>query len=171
LTVSAARLRALALAIVTTASMLSFAPATLAASPSNADTAAHGSKAAKVIYQAKRHIGVRFRLGATGPSRFDCSGLMYRSFKDAGLLSVIGGRRMRARQYYAYFRHKGLTSRGSGHAGDLVVYTHRGAITHIGMYLGNAKVLSAIRPRVAIHRINGVTAHFYSFLHTGLSHR
>jgi cell wall-associated NlpC family hydrolase len=129
--------------------------------------AATVSPATRVINQAKRHLRAPFRLGTEGPRTFDCSGLVWRSFKDAGLVSVIGGRRMRARDYWAYFRHKGLASRYNPHPGDLVIW---GNGHHTGIYVGNGRAISAVTNGVMIHGINSVRAKFTTYLHTGLSH-
>ena len=54
-----------------------------------------------------RHDGMRY---------FDCSGLVYRVYQQAGLLSKIGGSRMRAASYYSWFRKRGLVSRSNPQA-------------------------------------------------------
>jgi hypothetical protein len=81
-------------------------------------------------------LDTRFRLGATGPDRFDCSGFVYWVFREAGLLDRIGGERRRARGYYRYFKNLGLTYRDEDKAkvGDLVFYARSGAqISHMGI--------------------------------------
>src|SRR5215471_15011595 len=49
-----------------------------------------------VIAAAKQYLGVPYRVGTQGPWLFDCSGLVFRAFSDAGLLDRIGGTRLRA---------------------------------------------------------------------------
>jgi len=40
--------------------------------------------AAAVIEAASQYLGLPYRLGTEGPDRFDCSGLIFRAFADAG---------------------------------------------------------------------------------------
>jgi cell wall-associated NlpC family hydrolase len=141
----------LALALVVAGAGLPAAP-TRAAGPSEAAIAA-----------AQGYIGVPYRLGATGPARFDCSGLMFRIFADIGELPRIGGKRMRAVQYYNWFKARGMvtTSPSSGKRGDLVYYANT---SHIGIYLGNGKVLSAMVPGVKVHGLQSISSRFVAFL-------
>jgi cell wall-associated NlpC family hydrolase len=121
------------------------------------------SDAESVVQAALVYKGARYVLGAEGPKVFDCSGLVYRAFKDAGELPLIGGRRLRAIGYYKWFASRGLSSRTEGRRGDLVVFG-RGA--HIGIYLGDGRVISALIPRVKIHGLNELSTNkFTAFLH------
>ncbi|MFI5225708.1 MAG: C40 family peptidase, partial [Candidatus Limnocylindrales bacterium] len=85
-----------------------------------------------VIRAAESHLGARYRHGATGPSAFDCSGLVYRVFAQAGLARRIDSLHS-AHALYAYFRRHHLASRHSPQVGDLVIWGH-GA--HVGIYIG-----------------------------------
>lgn len=134
-----------------------------AAAPS---PAAASSPADAVISVAKNQLGEPWIAGRTGPYGFDCSGFVYYSFHEAGYLSRIGGSRMTAAGYYTYFRNRGLASRTGGQRGDLVIY---GGGSHIGIYLGNGYVISALTSGVRIHGLYAVTASFTTFLHTGMS--
>ena len=121
------------------------------------------SDADSVIDAAMAYVGADYVLGSEGPKTFDCSGLVYRAFKDAGQLPLIGGRRMKAAGYYKWFASRGLSSRTEGRRGDLVVF---GKGAHIGIYLGNGKVISAVIPKVSVHGINALTTNkFTAFLH------
>ena len=133
--------------------------------------AAEGSQADKIVRLAKDKLGSRFRMGATGPRVFDCSGLVFRTYQQAGLLSKIGGGRKRAVTYYHWFRARGLTSRGNPQPGDLVWWrTRDGRIGHMGLWIGDGKALSAlINPYgVRIHGLTGVGARFIAFGHVRL---
>jgi hypothetical protein len=121
------------------------------------------SDADSVVQAAMAYLGADYVLGSQGPKTFDCSGLVYRAFKDAGQLPLIGGRRMRAANYYKWFASRGLSSTTEGRRGDLVVF---GKGAHIGIYLGNGKVISAVIPTVKIHGINALSTNkFTAFLH------
>src|SRR5687767_12120015 len=100
--------------------------------------------ARRVVAFARRHLGARFRLGTEGPRYFDCSGLVYRVYAQAGLLGKIGGSRRLAAGYYWWFKQRGLASRGNPKVGDLVVWTEHGRISHMGIYVGGGRVISAL---------------------------
>src|SRR3954451_4268963 len=118
-----------------------------------------------VIAAAREYLGNRFQIGAEGPREFDCSGLVYRAFADAGELPRIGGMRLRAAGYMQYFVSRGRFTKDEDQAerGDLVIYD-RGE--HIGIYLGGGMVLSAlINPwGVSIHSLHGVHERVTYFL-------
>jgi cell wall-associated NlpC family hydrolase len=121
------------------------------------------SDADSVVQAAMAYVGADYVLGTQGPQTFDCSGLVYRAFKDAGQLPLIGGRRMKAASYYKWFASRGLTSRTEGRRGDLVVF---GKGAHIGIYLGKGRVISAVIPTVRVHGINALSQNkFTAFLH------
>jgi cell wall-associated NlpC family hydrolase len=129
-----------------------------------------GNEAARVIRVARSHIGAKFRLGTTGMRYFDCSGFVFRSFKQAGLLNRIGGNRKRAAGYYAWFRKRGLVSRGNPRSGDLIVWQKHGHVSHIGIYLGGNRAISAITSGVKTHRIGGLgRTRFKAYLHVRLA--
>jgi cell wall-associated NlpC family hydrolase len=110
-----------------------------------------------VIAAAREYLGSSFQIGAEGPKEFDCSGLVYRAFSDAGELPRIGGMRLRAAGYMEYFVSRGRFVRDEADAqrGDLVIYDQG---VHIGIYLGDGKVISAlINPwGVSVHSLHGV---------------
>ncbi len=118
-----------------------------------------------VITAAKQYLGVPYRLGSEGPDVFDCSGLVFRSFSDVGLVDRIGGARLRAAGYMRWFASRGqmTTDESQAQRGDLVVY-HDGS--HIGIYLGDDRVISAlVNPfGVTVHSLHGVSLPVTGFL-------
>lgn len=152
------RLRAAAFAAL--ASLTVFTAAAMAPPP----TAAAGTLADRVIADAMSHLNAPYVWGTSGPRTFDCSGLVYPVFADNGLGAMIGYSHS-ARTQYAILRSRGLASRTGGQRGDLVVYNN-GA--HVGIYLGNGRVISALVNGVKIHALNALTIPFTAFLHTGL---
>ena len=68
--------------------------------------ASGGSQADRVIAAAASHLGARYVWGSTGPHGFDCSGLVYRAFREARLAKHIGGFNT-AHGYYYSFRKQG----------------------------------------------------------------
>ena len=131
---------------------------------------AGGSQSARIVKIAKSHLGARFRMGAEGMRTFDCSGLVYRVYQQAGLLGKIGGKRMLAAQYYRWFKQRGLVSRSNPQAGDIIWWTKRGRIVHTGLYIGGGRALSAlINPwGVRTHGIRSIHVKFLAFGHVKL---
>lgn len=138
------------------------------AQPATPVAAATGPTAASaVIAAAEAHIGARWVYGATGPTVFDCSGLVWYAFRSTGNFAVIGnGAARTGTALYSYFRSRGLASTTNGQPGDIVVY---GYGSHVGIYLGNGMVISTLTSGVRIHGLHRVNTPFTAFLHTGLS--
>jgi hypothetical protein len=159
------RISRLRVAALATLAAVAFFAATAAAPPPTA--AATPTLADRVIADALRHLNAPYAWGTDGPWTFDCSGLVYRVFADNGLAEMLGGSHSAYTQY-AIFRDRGLASRSGGRPGDLVVFGHG---SHIGIYLGDGRVISALVEGVKITSIDGLTTPFTAFLHTGLSTR
>jgi cell wall-associated NlpC family hydrolase len=120
-----------------------------------------------VIAAARSHVGAPYRYGGTGPG-FDCSGLIYRVFKETHELARVGGRQRTAGGLLHWFEARGLVSRKAGRPGDLVIYNGG---THVGIYVGNGKVISAIVHGVRRHGLRRLTIPFTVFLHTRLAEK
>lgn len=139
-------------------------PAVMAAQPSAPAPApvptpapppvAQGAEA--VIAAARSYLGVPYRIGSEGPYLFDCSGLVFRAFADAGEQARIGEARLGAAGYLRWFAARDLLTTDAEQAqrGDLVVY---GNGVHIGIYLGDGRVISALVTGVAVHSLGGIT--------------
>ena len=143
------------------------APTTAAPAAPSKPAAATPTLAERVIADAMRHLGDPYVWGSSGPSTFDCSGLVYRVFADNGLAAQIHDSHS-AYEQYAIYRARGLASRSGGEPGDLVVY---GGGSHIGIYLGDGRVISALVQGVRITGVYALTTPFTAFLHTDLSGR
>ena len=154
----ATRARGLGLAAVVGIGLATTAAPTPVAAATPAD---------RVISIALNQLGDPWVYGATGPYSFDCSGLVIYSYKQAGYGYKIGdGKYRSAYAMYDYFRDRGLASKYNGKRGDIVVY---GGGTHVGIYMGDGKVVSALTSGVKVHGLYAVTASFTAFLHTGMS--
>jgi len=134
----------------------------LATSPASRAGALASSR---IIALAESHIGARYEHGATGPHAFDCSGLVYRVFEDAGLGRMIAGLRS-ASALYAHFRARHMISTSNPQLGDLVIF---GGGSHVGIYIGGGRVVNAIISGVAITRISAVYPRFTTYVHLGLT--
>jgi cell wall-associated NlpC family hydrolase len=120
--------------------------------------------ASVVVALARTHLGARYRSSATGPSSFDCSGLVWRVFEQARLGRKVTSRTARA--IYLAYRDRGLASRSHPQVGDLVVW---GYGSHVGIYIGRGLAISALVGGVRVHRVNALTTPFTAYLHTHLA--
>jgi cell wall-associated NlpC family hydrolase len=129
-------------------------------------TVAAADPAEAVINAAQEYLGKSFQLGAEGPKQFDCSGLVYRAFADAGELPRIGGMRLRAAGYMQYFVSRGRFTQDESEArrGDLIIWDKG---EHIGIYLGDGKAISALVDPwgVSIHHLHTIHLPLTYFLH------
>ena len=142
--------------------LFTLAPSTPAAAAGPTTT-----EAAQIIQIAKSKLGAHWRYGATGPTAFDCSGLVRYAYRKAGDGNVIkAGSLASARSIYRYFKAHGKASRTNPKPGDLVIW---GGGTHIGIYIGRGKAISTLTSGVRIHGVFAVTARFTAYLHTGMS--
>jgi cell wall-associated NlpC family hydrolase len=103
--------------------------------PGIASEAAAATPATKALKIAAAKKGAPYRYGATGPSRFDCSGLTLYSFKKAGKKLP-----RTAAQQYNRTRHIGAASRK---AGDLVFFHSGRNVYHVGIYAGKGRIWHA----------------------------
>ena len=102
------------------------APA-LAAAPA----AASSSAAQKAVDTALAQRGDMYLYGATGPDRFDCSGLTSFAYKAAGI-SIP--RTSKAQSAFGT-----PVSKGNLQPGDLVFFYS--PVSHVGMYIGNGQMV------------------------------
>ncbi|CAL9585432.1 hypothetical protein SUDANB6_05150 [Streptomyces sp. enrichment culture] len=96
---------------------------------------AAAAPAAKALQVAASKKGAPYKYGATGPYRFDCSGLTLYSFKKAGKKLP-----RTAAQQYNKTRHISAKSR---RAGDLVFFHSGRNVYHVGIYAGKGKIWHA----------------------------
>lgn len=93
-------------------------------------------KRQRVVNTALGQIGDQYVMGGEGPHIFDCSGLMLYAYKHGANVSL-------PHNTYAQRAVTKYTSRPQ--AGDLAFF-FRGA-DHVGMYIGNGKMVHAANPR------------------------
>ncbi len=129
-----------------------------------APVAAADPETKRVVSVAKNQIGDPWVWGKIGPDKFDCVGLVYYSFRQAGLATRIGGYRG-VKGYRDWFADRGRVSRSNGRRGDLVIW---GNNQHIGIYLGRGRAISALTSGVKIHGLHGLSVGFSTFLRVRL---
>lgn len=88
------------------------------------------AKAEAAIKVAKQQLGKPYSWGATGPSSFDCSGLMYYSYQKGANIKLP-----RTSREQSKFGKK--VSKSELKPGDLVFFGKGSSVSHVGMYLGN----------------------------------
>lgn len=111
---------------------------------SQADAATVASNALRIAASKK---GSPYQYGATGPRRFDCSGLTLYSFRKAGKKLP-----RTAAQQYNKVKHIRASAR---RLGDLVFFHSGRSVYHVGIYAGHGKVWHAPKPgtRVRLEKI------------------
>ncbi|SFY05393.1 C40 family peptidase [Streptomyces atratus] len=116
-----------------TASVLTLAAVgTTMFAPGAATDAQAATLSMKALNIAASKKGSPYRWGATGPNRFDCSGLTLYSFKKAGKKLP-----RTAQQQYNRTRHISASHRQRG---DLVFFHSGRSIYHVGIYAGKGKI-------------------------------
>lgn len=107
----------------------------LVGTASTADAATPGTA---VVQEASHHNGKPYAYGATGPSKFDCSGFTRYVFSRFGKSLPHSS----SAQYTAAgVRHIAKTSRQPG---DIIFFkSSSGSITHVGIYAGSNKMWDA----------------------------
>lgn len=119
-------------ALATSAVILALAGSGLVSAPAASATDSLKTEAYKTAVAQK---GDWYQWGAEGPTRFDCSGLPYYSFRKHGKKIP----RVAADQY-KYSKHISKSSRTKG---DLVFFYNSSGIYHVGFYAGNGYILHA----------------------------
>ena len=94
------------------------------------------SKAAKALAFARRQVGDSYGYGATGPNRWDCSGLTQGAYKAAGVSLPHSSR--------GQMKYGRSVSRSALKPGDLVFFYS--PVSHVAIYAGNGKVIHASSP-------------------------
>lgn len=110
--------------------------ATDTATGSASGTATATSAGAKAVAFATAQLGKPYVWGAEGPDSFDCSGLTSQAWADAGTPIP-----RTSQEQWKQLPHVDVTEMRPG---DLVIY-FAGA-THVGMYVGDGKIIHAPRP-------------------------
>ncbi|MGY1632262.1 C40 family peptidase [Geodermatophilus sp. SYSU D01186] len=118
---------------------IALTPATASAAPDTTavSAAAVASPAAQsAVNTALAQVGDPYRWGASGPNAFDCSGLTSFAYRAAG----VGLPRTARAQSGAGV----AVSRDNLQPGDLLFFYR--PVSHVAMYIGNGKMVHALRP-------------------------
>lgn len=115
-----------------TASVLTLTLGATMLAPGLVTDAEAATHAAKALHVAASKKGAPYQWGATGPRRFDCSGLTLYSFKRVGKKLP-----RTAQQQYNKTRHIRSSQRRKG---DLVFFHSGRSVYHVGIYAGGGKI-------------------------------
>lgn len=119
---------------------------TLSASASVGSTSASVStatgSAASVVSFVKSQVGKAYVSGATGPSAYDCSGLVQTAFKQVG----ISLPRVSQDQSTAGTQ----VSLSNLQPGDILYWGGAGSAYHVGIYVGNGMFVGAQNPSTGV---------------------
>ncbi|EMF0546573.1 C40 family peptidase [Enterococcus faecium] len=105
------------------------------------------SNQTKVINKAMEQIGKPYEWGASGPTSFDCGGLVKYVYKQAVNIELPMGT-TNQEQYGTE------VSLNSLKPGDLLFYGNRGATYHVGIYKGNGVMIHAPQPGETVKEVN-----------------
>ncbi|EFL16878.1 C40 family peptidase [Streptomyces sp. C] len=110
-------------------------------SGSTASKPATGSAAAIIAF-ARAQIGKPYVLGSTGPTAYDCSGLVQAAYRQAGIKldRVSQDQSMAGRS----------VSLNALQPGDIVYWGAKGSAYHVAIYSGNGKFIGAQNPSTGI---------------------
>ena len=113
-------------------------PAAFSTGPAASATAkGTGEWGDRLVSRAMNYLGTPYRYGGISPKTgFDCSGFVYY------LYGAVFGQRI-PRMPHEMVREAMPVARGDLQKGDLVMFGHRGAITHVGIYSGNGQFVHA----------------------------
>jgi len=115
-------------------------------------------RAAKAVQYALAQVGDRYVAAASGPNSFDCSGLTMTAWRQAGVSLPHY-----SRSQYSVTRRIPLSQ---AQPGDLVFYFGRGT-HHVGMYIGNGKMVHAANPRSGV-LVSNILGPWYSSRFSGI---
>ncbi|CAL9447118.1 NlpC/P60 family protein [Streptomyces sp. enrichment culture] len=105
------------------------------APPASSDSG-YATKAEKALAFTRAQIGKPYVWGATGPGSYDCSGLTQAAWKAAGVVLP--------RTTYDQVKAGTTVPLSQAQPGDLVFFYDD--ITHVGLYIGNGKMIHAPKP-------------------------
>lgn len=126
--------------------------------PSGGGGYSGGSRAARAVRYALAQVGDRYVTAATGPSAFDCSGLVLAAWRQAGISLP--------HYSYAQYQRSRKIPLSQAQPGDLVFY-FGGGVHHVGMYIGNGKMVHAANPGAGV-TVTPVLGSWYNRYFTGV---
>ena len=108
----------------------------------------------KLARSAKSMLGIGYKYGGTGPSRYDCSGFTQHVFSKYGVqLPRVSKKQALVGQLIRFDRLQ---------TGDLIFFDSKksSTVNHVGIYLGNKKFIHASQSQGLI-TINKITSRYF----------
>jgi len=127
-------------------------PAAITLNPQAVAAVTPAAVRTSAMQKALGKVGAKYRYGATGPNAFDCSGLVGWAFKNSG--------KSLPRTSKAMSRVGTPVSKSALQPGDLVFFY--GGPSHVGIYVGNGKIVHASNPRHPVKTADLRTMPFHS---------
>lgn len=112
---------------------------TTANKETNTSSIQASSKAASVVALAKEQVGKPYVWGATGPDKFDCSGLVQYVYQHAAGINL-------PRTTYDQVKVGQTVPLDKLQAGDLVFWGSETAPYHVAIYIGNNQYVNSATP-------------------------
>lgn len=116
-------------------------------------TSSKTKKRNAVVKLAKKQVGKSYVYGATGPSAFDCSGLVQYVYKQAGKKTL-------PRTTYSQVNVGKRVSLSKLKKGDLLFWGSTSAPYHVGIYVGNNQYVHAATPSQGVRK-QTLSSYFY----------
>lgn len=137
------------------------AGAALAGGVGDDHTLARSSEGAKIVQEAKKHVGDRYVAGGTQPGGFDCSGFTYYVIKQA-----LG--RDISSDLIAQSRVGRKVSTSRRRKGDLIFFNTGagGQVTHVAIVVSKNRVVHAMNPRDGVKTSNISSAYYRRNIHS-----
>lgn len=141
----------LMLAAVLVGSMLAFS--------TSADAATRAQRIRNAVGIVVKQEGDPYKYGATGPDRFDCSGLIYYSYRKAGFTNVP-----RTSSQQARFADR--ISKKNMRRGDLMFFYSGSGVYHVAVFLGwhngHRRMMHAPSSGETVHRSKPWTRQWFA---------
>ncbi len=123
---------------------------------------AQAASLTRAVDIALHQIGDPYGYGAAGPSRFDCSGLVYYSYRKAG----YSGMPRTSSAQAAWLRP---VRKSNMHRGDLMYFHHNGSVYHAAIFLrwknGRALMLHSPKPGGHVSKTYAWTSEWFGRRH------
>lgn len=105
---------------------------TLKYSGTDADSVSDGQQ---IVDTAMKYLGISYVYGGTSASGFDCSGLVYYTYKECGYSTN--------RTAASLYQDGTAVSRDDLQPGDVICFATNGYIHHTGIYIGDGQFIHA----------------------------
>lgn len=127
-----------------------------------ATPAAPTSVGERAVSIASQFNGYRYRYGGASPSGFDCSGLIYYTYKQLGI--TLG------RDTRALYNSGTRVGFNALQPGDIVLFsnTYRPGISHAAIYMGGGRIIHAVNESTGVTISNLNSSYWRSKFTTGV---